>query len=94
MFELKKKLVSFNSKQEWDPLPKLLVKSHILLDEQLDHDGEQLEIAKYNIYSLASYIPIREHLENIKLCKAYDTVGLSEVGIDWEKGFKRLVDSR
>lgn len=50
----------------WDPLPKLLVKMLIILEEGLEAEAEKLETAKYNIYSLISYIPIREHLELIK----------------------------
>lgn len=47
----------------WDPLPKLLMKMFVILEEKLEDGAEKLEIAKYNIYSLASYVPIREYLE-------------------------------
>ena len=50
----------------WDPLPKLLMKTFVILEEKLDEGAEKLEIAYYNIYSLVSYVPIREYLEEIK----------------------------
>ena len=54
---------------------KVLVKLQIFLEENLDNAGEQLEIAKYNIYSLASYLPVRELLEKIKDMKMYEVAG-------------------
>lgn len=53
----------------------MLVKLQILIEESLDTAGEQLEIAKYNIYSLVSYVPVRELLEKIKQCKAFEVEG-------------------
>jgi hypothetical protein len=46
----------------------------------LDEEAEELKIAKYHIYSLASYVPIRKHLELIKAAKSYDP---KTVEIDW-----------
>ena len=64
----------------WDTLLKVLVKLQIFLDENLSDAGEQLEIAKYNIYSLVSYLPIRETLEKIKEMKRYSVKGSP---VDW-----------
>lgn len=45
-----------------DPIPKVIMKTLMMLEERLDEGAEELRIAKYHIYSLASYVPIREHL--------------------------------
>ena len=80
-----------SNSSEWDQLLKVLVKLQIFLDQNLENEGEQLEIAKYNIYSLVSYLPVRQLLEKIKDMKMYEVKGSP---IQWEKPFRRLAESR
>jgi hypothetical protein len=68
-----------------------LMKCEAVIEAQLAEEAAALETAKYNIYTLVSYLPIRQHLQKVKLCYEF---ALDEEHLDWEAGFHQLTLSR
>lgn len=81
----------FGEGTEWEAVSSAVANCEVLIGSRLSEEAEFLENSRYNIYTMASYIPIREHLEKVRLC--YES-SVEEERLDWEVGFYSLCSSR